>query len=98
MDVVANCYCDALISIKINNKWVDKDNQPTIILNLKQKIKRDFILSEQELRIELNQVLLNKQSEAIQFELSQKLLTIDSDKELMLIENKYIYIVTNKLL
>ncbi|PKK97023.1 MAG: hypothetical protein CVV58_03365 [Tenericutes bacterium HGW-Tenericutes-3] len=56
----------------------------------KEKIKRDFILSEQELRIELNQALLDKISHTINSELNQELLVINSDRELMLIENKYL--------
>lgn len=72
-------------------------NADTQVLNVsiqleleKEKIKRNFILTEQELRIELNQAILNKASQAIQFELEQELIVIDSDRELMLIENKYI--------
>ncbi|MFH2117543.1 MAG: hypothetical protein ABII85_05775 [Bacillota bacterium] len=55
----------------------------------KEKIKRDFVLNEQELRIELNQALLNKSTQLIQFELNNELYIIDSDKELMMIENKH---------
>ncbi len=55
----------------------------------KEKIKRDYVINEQELRIELNKAILNRAKQSIEFELNQEKMSIDSDRELMLIENKY---------
>lgn len=55
----------------------------------KEKIKRDFVINEQEQRIELISAMLEKSKQLIQFELNQELLNIDLDRELTLIENKY---------
>ncbi|MBU1093660.1 MAG: hypothetical protein KKH01_04275 [Firmicutes bacterium] len=56
----------------------------------KEKIKRDFVITEQELRIELNQAILNKSKQTIQFELNQDVMSIESDREIILIENKFV--------
>ncbi|MDO9628720.1 MAG: hypothetical protein Q7I99_02365, partial [Acholeplasmataceae bacterium] len=55
----------------------------------KEKIKRDFILSEEELRIELNQAIYNKTKQAIEHELNIETYTIESEREKIFIENKY---------
>jgi hypothetical protein len=54
----------------------------------KEKVKRDFILSEQELRIELSQALFNKQKQAIQHDLNLKNNEINLERELVYLENK----------
>ena len=54
----------------------------------KEKLKRDFILSEQELRIELSNVLFNKQKQSIEYELKNQINEIDLDRELVYLSNK----------
>ncbi len=56
----------------------------------KEKIKRDFVINEQEQRIELIKTMLNKSKQLINFDLKQELMTIDLERELILIENKYL--------
>lgn len=56
----------------------------------KEKIKRDFVINEQEQRIELIKAILNKSKQLIEYDLKQELMNIDSDRELMLIENKFV--------
>ena len=55
----------------------------------KEKIKRDYILSEEELRIELNQAIYNKTKQAIEHEYNIESYTIESEREKIYIENKY---------
>ena len=53
------------------------------------KVKRDYALSEQELRIELNQALLKKSQTWIKNNLNQEVYVIESEREIIYIENKY---------
>ena len=55
----------------------------------KEKIKRDYILSEEELRIELNQAIYNKSKQAIEHDYNIESFTIESEREKIYIENKY---------
>jgi golgin subfamily A member 4 len=55
----------------------------------KEKIKRDFTLSEEELRIELNQAIYNKSKQAIEHDYNIESFTIESEREKIYIENKY---------
>lgn len=55
----------------------------------KEKNKRDFILSEQELRIEMSQALFNKQKKAIDYSKAIQTNEIDLERELVYLENKY---------
>lgn len=54
----------------------------------KEKLKRDFILSEQELRIELSNVLFNKQKQSIEHDLRILTNEIDLERELVYLSNK----------
>ena len=54
----------------------------------KEKSKRDFVLSEQELRIELSQAIYNKQKKSIQHDLATLMNEIDLERELVFLENK----------
>lgn len=56
----------------------------------KEKIKRDYVINEQEQRIELIKAILNISKQLIDYDLKQELMSIDSDRELMLIENKFV--------
>lgn len=55
----------------------------------KEKIKRDFILLEQELRIELNEALLNRSKAAIDHDLKENVLEIELKRSKLFLEYKY---------
>lgn len=54
----------------------------------KEKLKRDFVLSEQELRIELSQAIYNKQKKSIEHDLAVLMNEVDLERELVYLENK----------
>lgn len=55
----------------------------------KAKVRRDYALSEQEFRIELNQALLKKSDTWIKNNLNLEIFQIESEREIIYIENKY---------
>ncbi|MCR3905910.1 MAG: hypothetical protein NUK62_02610 [Tenericutes bacterium] len=55
----------------------------------KEKAKRDYSLKEQDLRSELSQAIFNKTKQQIQNKLNEEIFNIESDRELIYIENKY---------
>lgn len=55
----------------------------------KEKVKRDYVIAEQELRIELNQAIFNRSKLLIEHEQNQEIYKIESERELIYIENRY---------
>lgn len=54
----------------------------------KEKVKRDFILQEQELRIELSHAIYTKQEALIKHELQLLINELDYEREVLYLENK----------
>lgn len=54
----------------------------------KEKIKRDYTLAEQELRVELQHALFNKSKQAIEMERKDQINALDLERELIYLENK----------
>ncbi|MDI6451963.1 hypothetical protein [Peloplasma aerotolerans] len=55
----------------------------------KEKAKRDYSLKEQDLRSELSQAIFNKSKQQIQNKLNEATFSIESDREIIYIDNKY---------
>ncbi|RJX26788.1 MAG: hypothetical protein C4537_01605 [Acholeplasma sp.] len=54
----------------------------------KEKVKRDFILQEQDLRVELSHALFTKQEALIKHDLQLQINELDHEREVLYLENK----------
>ncbi len=55
----------------------------------KERIRKDYALNEQELRIELNQSILSRQKEIIGNNLRQQTITLEAERETSYLNNKF---------
>ena len=55
----------------------------------KERVRKDYALNEQELRIELNQSILSKQREIIESNLRQSIISLESEREMSYLNNRF---------
>jgi golgin subfamily A member 4 len=55
----------------------------------KERIRKDYALNEQELRIELNQSILSRQKEMIETNLRSQTITLEAERETSYLNNKF---------